>query len=93
MSTMSDLRAGEELAEKNGREEELNEYGKTEPDDFLVRTDFRDSQYYVNRELSWIGFNERVLEEGEDPTNPLLERLKFLAIFSSNMLILNKNLA
>ncbi|MCB0710981.1 MAG: polyphosphate kinase 1 [Ignavibacteriae bacterium] len=82
---MSDLRAGEELAEKNGREEELNEYGKTEPDDFLVRTDFRDSQYYVNRELSWIGFNERVLEEGEDPTNPLLERLKFLAIFSSNL--------
>ncbi|WP_107838729.1 RNA degradosome polyphosphate kinase [Metasolibacillus meyeri] len=42
-------------------------------------------QYYNNRELSWLAFNERVLEEAEDTTNPLLERLKFLAIFSSNL--------
>lgn len=42
-------------------------------------------QYYNNRELSWLAFNERVLEEAEDATNPLLERLKFLAIFSSNL--------
>jgi len=42
-------------------------------------------QYYNNRELSWLAFNERVLEEAEDETNPLLERLKFLAIFSSNL--------
>lgn len=39
---------------------------------------------YINRELSWISFNERVLEEAKDPTNPLFERLKFLAITSSN---------
>ena len=39
---------------------------------------------YFNRELSWIEFNSRVLEEAEDPTNPLLERLKFLSIVSSN---------
>ncbi|HEY9570271.1 MAG TPA: RNA degradosome polyphosphate kinase, partial [Metalysinibacillus sp.] len=42
-------------------------------------------QYYNNRELSWLAFNERVLEEAEDIHNPLLERLKFLAIFSSNL--------
>ncbi|MCM3584557.1 RNA degradosome polyphosphate kinase [Mesobacillus maritimus] len=42
-------------------------------------------QYYNNRELSWLAFNERVLEEALDTRNPLLERLKFLAIFSSNL--------
>ncbi|HEV3439243.1 MAG TPA: polyphosphate kinase, partial [Gemmata sp.] len=40
---------------------------------------------YINRDLSWLQFNRRVLEEAEDPTVPMLERLKFLAIFSSNM--------
>src|SRR5512134_80883 len=39
----------------------------------------------LNRELSWIEFNSRVLDEALDPTVPLLERLKFLAIFSSNL--------
>jgi len=43
------------------------------------------SEHYINRELSWLEFNARVLEEAEDLTNPLLERLKFLAIFSSNL--------
>ncbi|KOP22692.1 polyphosphate kinase [Hapalosiphon sp. MRB220] len=44
-----------------------------------------DSQYYLNRELSWLEFNRRVLHEALDTRTPLLERLKFTAIFSSNL--------
>src|SRR5271163_3157613 len=40
---------------------------------------------YFNRELSWLDFNQRVLELAADPTVPLLERVRFLAIFSSNL--------
>lgn len=43
------------------------------------------NQYYDNRELSWLKFNERVLEEAEDSTVPLWERLNFTAIFQSNL--------
>src|SRR5260370_20017361 len=43
------------------------------------------ADHYLNRELSWLEFNARVLEDAADATNPWLERLKFLAIFSSNL--------
>ncbi|OLN22369.1 RNA degradosome polyphosphate kinase [Domibacillus antri] len=47
--------------------------------------DLANPQYYNNRELSWLNFNQRVLQESSDLNNPLLERMKFLAIFSSNL--------
>ncbi|MBN2729198.1 MAG: polyphosphate kinase 1 [Bacteroidales bacterium] len=43
-----------------------------------------DKSLYVNREISWLDFNERVLQEAADPKKPLLERVKFLGIFSNN---------
>src|ERR1700677_767967 len=39
---------------------------------------------YINREIAWLSFNERVLQEAADTSTPLLERIKFLAIFSNN---------
>jgi len=42
------------------------------------------SEKYINREISWLYFNDRVLQEVNDPKNPLLERFKFLGIFSNN---------
>ncbi len=43
------------------------------------------SERYFDRDLSWLSFNERVLQEARDPRVPLLERIKFLAIYSSNL--------
>ncbi|MGL5065031.1 MAG: polyphosphate kinase 1 [Microcoleus sp.] len=58
---------------------------KKTPTKNYVEINLSDPEYYFNREQSWLEFNNRVLHEALDPRTPLLERLKFLAIFSSNL--------
>ena len=50
-----------------------------------VQFDLNDSQWYLNRELTWLEFNRRVLHEAVDERTPILERLKFIAIVSANI--------
>jgi len=58
---------------------------KTGPGVTNADFDLSDSQWYLNRELTWLEFNRRVLHEAEDARTPLLERLKFIAIVSGNL--------
>ena len=51
----------------------------------MSKNPLKSPELYINRELSWLEFNHRVLQEGLDEDLPLLERLKFLAIVSSNL--------
>lgn len=57
----------------------------TEPAVSVPHFDLTDPQWYLNRELTWLEFNKRVLHEAEDERTPLLERVKFVAIVSSNL--------
>ncbi len=65
---------------KDGADGQEAPAGKTE-----AGRDLRAPELYLNRELTWLSFNERVLHEASDPRTPLLERVKFLAIVSSNI--------
>src|ERR1700757_3804603 len=51
----------------------------------MKRINLADPQYYLNRHLQWMAFNHRVLQEAQDRSNPLLERVKFLAITANNL--------
>src|SRR5437763_16217299 len=55
------------------------------PVDAQFPSNFSAPENFINRELSWLEFNRRVLEEAQDQTQPLIERVKFLTIFSSNL--------
>ncbi|HXW06254.1 MAG TPA: hypothetical protein VD833_13535, partial [Vicinamibacterales bacterium] len=48
-------------------------------------SDLRNPALFISRELSWLAFNTRVLEEAQDPSNPVLERAKFASIAASNL--------
>src|SRR5215813_12106303 len=51
----------------------------------MKRPSLADPRHYLNRHVQWLEFNRRVLEEARDPGNPLLERVKFLAITANNL--------
>jgi polyphosphate kinase len=55
------------------------------PGDEAAAPDFSNPANFINRELSWLEFNRRVLQEAQDATQPLIERVKFMSIFSNNL--------
>ncbi len=61
------------------------ESGTAASPEIVPPSDLRAAELYLNRELTWLAFNRRVLHEARDPRTPLLERVKFLAIVSSNL--------
>jgi polyphosphate kinase len=63
----------------------MNDPAASEPLKEAYEFNLDEAQWYLNRELTWLEFNRRVLNEGADPRTPLLERLRFLSILSSNL--------
>jgi polyphosphate kinase len=76
---------GRETHPEELRESPSVEPSATKPSSGLQTLTLESSELYINRELSLLEFQKRVLQEAEDPENPLLERVKFLSIVSSNL--------
>jgi polyphosphate kinase len=70
---------------KTSKPAESEPQAATDPITAVPQFDLHDSQWFLNRELTWLSFNRRVLHEAEDERTPLLERLKFIAIVSANL--------
>lgn len=70
---------------KVNKTQKAEKAGRPADESVTSRVDLNESKYYYNRELSWVLFDERVLDEARDRSNPLMERLKFLSITASNL--------
>lgn len=73
------------VREKKGKTNKTDKTNKTNKTVAIDKPDLANSDFYYNRELSWLLFDERVLDEARDKSNPLMERLKFLSITASNL--------
>src|SRR5882757_5090242 len=62
-----------------------HQQGRSESPGSALENELQDPSLYLNRELSWLDFNDRVLQLAEDGSVPLLERVKFASIFTSNL--------
>src|SRR6516164_6971984 len=76
---------GRETHPEEPRDVPAPEPSATKPSESSQTLTFESPELYINRELSLLEFQKRVLQEAEDPENPLLERVKFLSIVSSNL--------
>lgn len=79
---MSEAGTDPVLAGSSGVEKSAHGNGSETPS---TAPSLKDRSLYINRELSWLEFNDRVLQLAEDESLPLMERVKFLAIWSSNL--------
>src|SRR3712207_6268120 len=75
----------EPTAQANVQQEAVHEVQATDAKAPPAPVELDADELYLNRETSWLEFNDRVLQLTEDPRMPLLERLKFLAIWESNL--------